>query len=160
MPSGVVHAQCSLVLAVPAFAVAYVASQQQVDSGLACAVGCLAGTLLTPDLDQETISRSEYTLIKWTMGLGFLWAMLWYPYARLCKHRSALSHWPLLGTCGRLLYLGIFVGLALYWGWTPPPLPQALLWWGALGLMISDTAHWALDMWSGERPRRKRPARR
>ena len=78
MPSGVVHAQCSFILAVPAFGLAYGASDDQIASGAACALGCLLGILLTPDLDQESISSSEYALVKWTLGLGFLWMMFWY----------------------------------------------------------------------------------
>ncbi len=89
MPSGLVHAQCTLILTPSAYALAYGATSDHV-IGVACALGCLLGIPLTPDLDQESISSSEYWLIKWTLGLGFLWAMLWYPYARLCKHRSAL----------------------------------------------------------------------
>lgn len=142
-------------LAVPAFAFAYGASADQLGSGLACAAGCIAGIPLTPDLDQETISSSEYSIIKWTMGLGFLWAMLWYPYARLLKHRSPLSHWPLLGTAGRLFYLGLFVAVAMALGWTLPQWPLDLIGWGIGGLVLSDTAHWLLDWKFGDSPRRR-----
>jgi uncharacterized metal-binding protein len=154
VPSGIVHAKSSLILSVPAFALAYGASHGQpgqVASGAACALGCLLGIVLTPDLDQEGLSSSEYALVKWTMGLGFVWVMLWYPYARLCKHRSPLSHWPLLGTLGRLLYLGLWGGIALYFGWKPPLLPPMIFSWSVVGLLISDTAHWIMDMKFGDR---------
>ena len=160
VPSGVVHAQYSLILAVPAFGLAYGASNDQVASGVACALGCLLGIPLTPDLDQESISSSEYAIVKWTLGLGFLWMMFWYPYARLCKHRSPLSHWPLLGTIGRLLYLTISLSGATYLGWQPPQVPQSLVLWTILGLIISDTAHWVLDTKYGDRSRRNRSVRR
>ena len=75
MPSGKVHAQCSLVLAVPAFGLVAGATGDNVAAG-ACALGCLLGIMLTPDLDQEGLSSSENALIKYTLGLGFLWAML------------------------------------------------------------------------------------
>lgn len=155
MPSGAVHAQCSLVLTVPAAALAYGActhlpAQTQFYSAVACGAGCLAGLILTPDLDQESISSSEYTLIKWTMGLGFLWAMLWYPYARLLKHRSPWSHFPLVGTAGRLLYLGIFVAIAMSFGWKPPSWPMQWVEWAVTGLAISDAAHWLLDTRFGD----------
>ncbi|HEX8834701.1 MAG TPA: hypothetical protein VF719_10895, partial [Abditibacteriaceae bacterium] len=71
MPSGIVHAQCSLILAAPAFGLAYGLTNNHLVSGVACAFGCVFGIMLTPDLDQETISSSEYSLVKWTMGLGF-----------------------------------------------------------------------------------------
>ncbi|MDI9407270.1 MAG: DUF2227 family putative metal-binding protein, partial [Chitinophagaceae bacterium] len=31
--------------------------------------------------------------------------LLWWPYRRLLSHRSMVSHTPLLGSAGRLLYL-------------------------------------------------------
>lgn len=55
----------------------------------------LGGLLLSPDLD----TRSNPTL-RW----GPL-RLLWWPYRRLLRHRSLLSHSPLLGTAGRLSYL-------------------------------------------------------
>ena len=62
----------------------------------AAALGFLVGGLwLSPDLD--TVSRPT---ARW----GVL-AALWWPYRRLLRHRSLLSHSPLLGTAGRLTYL-------------------------------------------------------
>lgn len=161
MPSGIVHAKTTLFLTLPCAALAYGASaalsprEAMLNAG-AAALGCLAGIPLTPDLDQETLSTSEYWLIKATLGLGFLWTMLWYPYARLCKHRSPLSHWPILGTVGRLAYVAIFVAIAMILGWQPPSPPQIPMLCGLVGLLISDSAHWALDTKFGDKPRRKR----
>jgi uncharacterized metal-binding protein len=62
----------------------------------AAAIGfLLGGLLLSPDLD--THSRPT---ARWG-ALG----VLWWPYRRLLRHRSLLSHSPLLGTAGRLIYL-------------------------------------------------------
>ena len=64
------------------------------------AAGFLVGGLwLSPDLD----TRSRATR-RW----GPL-ALLWWPYRRVLSHRSALSHTPLLGSAGRLLYLALAV---------------------------------------------------
>ena len=32
---------------------------------------------------------------------------IWIPYQSLVRHRSPWSHWPLIGTAGRLAYLGV-----------------------------------------------------
>jgi uncharacterized metal-binding protein len=61
----------------------------------------VGGLWLSPDLD----TRSNATR-RW----GAL-ALLWWPYRRLLSHRSALSHTPLLGSAGRLLYLAAVVAL-------------------------------------------------
>lgn len=63
---------------------------------LVVAVSFLVGGLwLSPDLDIH--SRPT---CRWGPLRG-----LWWPYRRLLRHRSLLSHSPLLGTAGRLLYL-------------------------------------------------------
>ena len=159
MPSGRVHAKCTAVLAIPACFMTLGATGSWL-SGAACGLGCLSGIALTPDLDQEGLSNSEYWLIKWTMGLGFLWTMLWYPYARLCKHRSIISHFPILSTAFRLAYLAIFPAIAIALGWTPPerdwPAYQELALWAVGGLVVSDIAHWALDTKFGDSPSRRR----
>jgi uncharacterized metal-binding protein len=145
MPSGIVHSTTSLVLAAPCFALALGATGNDITMGLWCAGGCIAGIPLTPDLDQETLSKTEYTLIKYTLGLGFIWTMLWFPYALAIKHRSPLSHWPLLGTFIRLAYIGIFVAIALALGYQFPAFPIEPILWAVLGLVVSDTAHWLMD---------------
>jgi uncharacterized metal-binding protein len=59
----------------------------------------VGGLWLSPDLD----IRSN-AVRRW----GPL-AALWWPYRRCLRHRSLLSHGPLLGTAGRLVYLGALV---------------------------------------------------
>lgn len=62
---------------------------------IAAASFLVGGLWLSPDLD--TRSRP---MRRWGPLQG-----LWWPYRRLLRHRSLLSHSPLLGTAGRLLYL-------------------------------------------------------
>ena len=59
----------------------------------------VGGLLLSPDLD----TRSNPSR-RWGPLRG-----LWWPYRRLLRHRSLLSHSPLLGSGGRLLYLAALV---------------------------------------------------
>ncbi len=78
----------------------------------------LGGLWLSPDLD--TISRPSR---RW----GPL-RLLWWPYRRLLRHRSLLSHSPLLGSAGRLLYLAaLLLGLSLLAGPLGAPQPADLL---------------------------------
>ena len=60
--------------------------------GLAFLVG---GLWLSPDLDTRSNPTRRWGPLR----------LLWWPYRRLLRHRSLLSHSPLLGTAGRLLYL-------------------------------------------------------
>jgi uncharacterized metal-binding protein len=148
MASGRVHAACSLALAALSFGVVASVSDD-FGAATACASGCLLGILLTPDLDQEGLSFSEQTLIKATLGLGYLWLMLWYPYAKLIKHRSPLSHFPILGTAGRLLYLFIVAAIPAYFGYrlqAPPDHWWPILGWIVAGIALSDAGHWIFDL--------------
>ncbi|MFI0403714.1 MAG: DUF2227 family putative metal-binding protein [Cyanobium sp.] len=96
---------------------------------LASGLFLLGGLWLSPDLD--TFSRST---ARW----GPL-HRLWWPYRRLLRHRSLLSHSPLLGTAGRLAYL--LMALALLrllldvgpWESIPLAHPQT---WPAFGLQL------------------------
>ncbi|RYG70557.1 hypothetical protein EON80_07640 [bacterium] len=158
MASGRIHAACSVALAAVSLGVVSGATGD-FKTGLACATGCLFGIMMTPDLDQEGLSRSENNIIKWTMGLGFLWLMLWYPYARLIKHRSPLSHFPILGTAGRLLYLFIVAAVPAYFGYrlkAPPDSFWPFFGWGIVGLTLSDIGHYVFDLkWPHSRRRHR-----
>jgi uncharacterized metal-binding protein len=83
--------------------------------------------------------------------------MLWYPYARLCKHRSVISHFPFIGTAGRLLYMAIFPAIAIYFfKWQPPQFPRTPALLAIGGLCASDILHWAMDVRFGDFTRRSR----
>ena len=73
-------------------------------SGAALASGSFlaGGLLLSPDLDTRSNATRRWGPLR----------LLWWPYRHWLSHRSLLSHSPLLGTAGRLLYLAA-VGLGL-----------------------------------------------
>ena len=117
-------------------------------AGMSASAGCLAGILLTPDLDFLTMTKSEWLVVRWLPVIGWLWLAIWDLYARLLPHRNALSHLPILGTAGRLLYLGSFA-YGLWLLMHPPVLPTLppaeVLIYGLIGLLVSDTFHWLMD---------------
>jgi len=132
-------------------------------AGLSAGLGVLIGGLwLSPDLD---------TLSNPTRRWGPL-RLLWWPYRRLLSHRSLLSHSPLLGSAGRLLYLAALL-LALSWLGQPLGTPgpvalaqgaaqlwarqQALLLAALVGLEASAWLHLLQD--GDPTPRLPRPLR-
>jgi uncharacterized metal-binding protein len=128
------------------------------------AFGLLFGLLLSPDLDQETLSHVEWQLVKKTWVVGFVWLAYWWPYALYFKHRDFWTHFPGVGTALRLLYLGLLPAAALTareeWGawiaFLSRPVPAYTATGVLCGLLISDTLHWIRDEILGHRRRRRR----
>jgi uncharacterized metal-binding protein len=127
---------------------------------LAFAGGCLSGLLINPDLDMTNFTHAE-GVMRATFGklggsLARLWYGLWWPYSHLIipKHRHPLSHFPVLGTALRLIYLAAFFLLAGYilsWVFKIPALPTipprliTIFGWSVGGLVVVDTLHYLMD---------------
>ncbi len=74
-----------------------------------------SGLMFGPDLDLPSIQYKRWGCLRW----------LWIPYQKTLRHRSLLSHGPIIGTTLRVLYLGVWLGilgvfalgiLTLVWG--------------------------------------------
>ena len=160
MPSGKAHARDSIMLSVIVAPVALYATHDPLAS-VAISVGCLAGIPLSPDLDLHVRTVAESLPI-----VGRVWQVIWFPYERAIPHRSWLSHFPIVGTIGRLAYLATVVWLvchvivspSLSWLYIAESMyasPVALYAIG--GLLISDSYHSLRDTLStkGKRKWRK-----
>lgn len=114
-------------------------------------LGCAFGLICYPDLDVNGLTSSQHKLLKNIPIFGFLWIVTWYPYALAIKHRSPLSHKPIIGTLGRVAYvlLPVFFVVAIF------RLEWVVIVWQALntyyfllffiGLSIADFFHWLMD---------------
>ena len=158
---GHAHATASIIAA-PLVALLVAQQSGSVEAGIGALVGCVAGVAMSPDLDQEGISASEWWLVNKTFGVGWLWVAMWFPYARAFRHRQA-SHWPVIGTAVRVIYLALLCILAAWLlnvhgatiGW--PQVEPRYLTGAFVGLAASDMLHWAMD--GGMFARRNRKAR-
>jgi len=146
--NGKAHATASIAASLPTGLIVGLALGP--DVGLCAVGGCLLGIFVNPDLDQLTIERAEWKIIKWLPVIGWAWLMLWDVYARVCKHRGFLSHFPAIGILGRVGYLELW-DLA-FWLARGQPAPvmvtpaQMRCALGAfIGLAVSDTLHWLMD---------------
>jgi uncharacterized metal-binding protein len=61
----------------------------------------VGGLMLGPDLDIRSIQYRRWGPIK----------VIWLPYRMMLKHRSMLSHGPIVGTALRVIYLSLWIGL-------------------------------------------------
>lgn len=138
MASGKQHAQASLLLAGAGVTSALIYPRE----GLLIAAGAMLGLVLSPDLDVDNPTYSDYVVRKWFGTLlAWLWFAFWFPYRKLVPHRHWFSHAPIIGTLFRVGYIGIPVG---YWlGWQT--LPYAALVWVITGLALSDILHYIMD---------------
>lgn len=155
MPSGRAHAAMSSAAALGLYWVGRHAGFSG-EVALALAGGCAAGIVLSPDLDMGR-SVFSHRVVRGRFGAlaASLWGLIWFPYGSLIRHRSWLSHMPLVGTAIRAAYVTCF-GLLLAWvlglsgssGLSPDTLFPVIP-WAFCGLVASDTLHWASDvLWS------------
>lgn len=110
------------------------------------AAGAFVGLVVEPDLDQD-FQAAPLSTMRQTGGdtVAKLWQLYWTPYARLIPHRSMLSHGPIVGTIGRMLYLAPFYAVPVlvwshYFGF-----PAAQIFGYFVGLAWVDTMHFVMD---------------
>lgn len=144
MASGKVHNAVSVIASVPTGLA--VTALYGPGPGAISALGCLLGIAVGPDNDMLTITEYEWWIVKKTMGLGYVWLGYWGPYATIFKHRSFWSHFPVVSTAIRILYIIpilYIISLVInipFWDFL-----WDTFWWIGVGLMVSDTLHWILD---------------
>ena len=153
MADGIDHDRVSIVLA-PVIGTAVFAATGDIILGCAAAMGSYSGIYFSPDLDMIQITRSERLAINHYKIMGYLFYLYWLPYAYAIPHRHPLSHWPVIGTIGRVCYglVGLFVLAAvvnLFFDGTFNVAVKAVgsyyfaTW--MIGLMVADTGHWVMD---------------
>ena len=103
MASGRAHDRATWILASP-FGALWWPWLGLAGVAVAMAAFLVGGLLLSPDLDTRSNPTRRWGPLRW----------LWWPYRKLLRHRSLLSHSPLIGSSGRLLYLAaLLLGVCL-----------------------------------------------
>ncbi len=69
-----------------------------------CAGFLLGGLMFGPDLDIHSVQFKRWGWFRW----------IWLPYRGSMRHRSPLSHSPITGTVLRIVYLLLWVGIAVF----------------------------------------------
>ncbi|WP_017654421.1 metal-binding protein [Fortiea contorta] len=100
MPSGQTHDRITL-YALPL--VTGIALWQTKSSNLTLLVAggfLFGGLMFGPDLDIYSVQFQRWGFLRW----------IWLPYQKSLRHRSFLSHGPIIGTTLRVIYLGGLLG--------------------------------------------------
>jgi uncharacterized metal-binding protein len=101
----------------------------------------LGGLYLSPDLDLKSLPWKRW---------GFL-RIIWLPYQKFIPHRHWLSHAPVVGSIGRLVYLGVLLSpVAIAFLKALPPLQMGREFWQSvavamIGVEVSALNHLLLD---------------
>lgn len=148
MPDGRTHTTASLIAApITGAAALFIVDPLQAAT---VAIGVYAGILIGPDLDVDGGNYSLAVIRRTPLvgpALAALWRVFWWPYSKLAAHRG-FSHWPLIGTLGRLLYIAIaiFIPVAIFnAGITLPARIEKLAPFFVAGIAISDLLHIFMD---------------
>jgi len=99
MPSGRTHDLLTIVLAIPAAAVALAATRSLPQTAVFAAAFVFGGLMFGPDLDTRSKQYSRWGVLRF----------LWFPYRTFFKHRSRFSHGLIFGTAIRVIY---FMGVS------------------------------------------------
>ena len=103
-------------------------------------LGCLLGVWLSPDLDVDGMTLSKKRMLQIPIAGRFV-KWYWQRYSLRVAHRSWVSHAPIVGTLIRTVYGLWWLAIAAYYVnyWTEF---EYLIY----GLIVVDTAHWAIDI--------------
>ncbi len=106
MPTGRTHDRITL-WSLPVIAgLALASSQSRNLTLLVCGAFLFGGLMFGPDLDIDSRQFRRWGWLRW----------IWLPYQKSIRHRSLLSHGPVIGTGLRLAYLSTCaVLLTLLW---------------------------------------------
>jgi uncharacterized metal-binding protein len=107
MPAGRIHDQITLRCLPFVAGLTLLISRSANLTLIVCGGFLFSGLMFGPDLDIHSCQFNRWGLLKW----------IWLPYQKSLRHRSFLSHGPVVGTMLRLVYLGtwmiLLVGLGL-----------------------------------------------
>jgi uncharacterized metal-binding protein len=99
MPSGQTHDSITL-WSLPFIAGTTFALTQSGNLTLLLSGGFLfSGLMFGPDLDIYSQQYRRWGILRW----------IWLPYRKSMRHRSVLSHGAVIGTIGRVVYLGLWI---------------------------------------------------
>ncbi|MGD1867117.1 MAG: metal-binding protein [Phormidesmis sp.] len=114
MPSGRTHDRitfwCLPAVVIPTALI----TRSPVITSIVSASFLIGGLMLGPDLDIHSVQYTRWGPLRW----------IWLPYQIAIKHRSPISHGPIIGTALRVLYLSFWLALfallsveTLNWVW-------------------------------------------
>jgi uncharacterized metal-binding protein len=149
MPMGTTHRTINTFASIPFTGAVYIALHRSPLESLCFFAGYTFATFfMNPDLDLVSDGYQSWGFFRF----------YWWPYQKALAHRSFLSHFPIISTIGRIIYLLWLPVLLIFllgssiqslardtfYDWIPEFAPYLLFL--VLGMMCSDTLHLFLDL--------------
>ncbi len=106
MPSGRTHDRITLWLLPLIGSISWLLTQSSHITLLLCSGYLFGGFMFGPDLDIRSVQVKRWGWFRW----------IWVPYRGSMKHRSPLSHAPVIGTVLRVVYLLAWMGFLSFLG--------------------------------------------
>lgn len=106
MPSGKTHDRITLWSLPLVVAFGWAITRNSTLVLLICGGFLFGGLMLGPDLDIHSVHFKRWGWFRW----------IWIPYRGSMRHRSPLSHAPIVGTVLRVVYLGVWLGIISFVG--------------------------------------------
>ncbi|MEL6319740.1 MAG: metal-binding protein [Cyanobacteria bacterium J06626_14] len=101
MPSGYTHDRITLWSLPVVAALSFIRTRDSTLTLLLLSGFLFGALMLGPDLDTRSIHFKRWGPLRW----------IWIPYRGSLRHRSPLSHWPLVGTVVRVVYVLVWTFL-------------------------------------------------
>lgn len=101
MPSGRTHDRITIWCLPFITGLAYLSTNSLIITVIVTLAFLVGGFMLGPDLDIRSIQYRRWGFLRW----------IWLPYQKAIKHRSKLSHGPIIGTAIRVVYMGVWIAL-------------------------------------------------
>ena len=138
MPSGRTHDKITLWCLPPVVGTAFGLTNSPSLTVIIALSFLVGGFMLGPDLDIRSIQYRRWGPLRW----------MWLPYQKALKHRSRLSHGPIIGTALRVVYLAVWITLFTYLTVLAlNALWNAQLTWQSLGTTFHDLLNHYATTW-------------
>ncbi|NER33138.1 MAG: metal-binding protein [Oscillatoria sp. SIO1A7] len=163
MPSGKTHDKITKVATLAIAVFSGIVTKDLAISSMTVVSFAFSGFMFGPDLDIYSRQYLRWCWLRW----------IWLPYQKRVKHRSWVSHGPIIGTCGRILYLGVAILAAtapasviqliflpesqlatirlIKWAISAISKYPLLFTWAAIGLELGAASHyfadWTVSFW-------------
>ena len=151
MPMGATHRRINTAVSIPLAATTLVMGWQPLHTGVLLIGYTFATFFMNPDLDINSVGYQSWGWLRF----------IWWPYQKVLGHRCWVSHFPVVSTILRIIYLLWFPILLLFLlsataraavvhndlpAWLLTVAPFLLIF--TMGMILSDSLHAILDVGS------------